>query len=144
MCCGLWKVFLLQPSVYISRHAGRRMSQRSIRIEQICLTVRHGRRVYSPGVLVFVIGRKEVQRHRNRVDLRSIEGFHVLIGEDCVVTAYRNNDLQLKRLRKNRWNFRSQKGRRNRQDLQDLMVLPELGRILQQRMDGLSACQGIS
>lgn len=89
---------LLEQSIfYISSHAIRRMSQRSISQEQLGSVLSHGRRIRSRGACFYVAGRKEVKQCAKRgIDLSFADGIQVVVDEisSTVLTVYKNRDLR--------------------------------------------------
>ena len=79
-------------------HLQRRMSQRGIRDQDIERTLLYGRTEYIRRAHITVVGRREVERAaRQGVDIRSLEGIHVVCTPEGVIkTVYRNKQLNLR------------------------------------------------
>lgn len=73
-------------------HAWRRMSQRGISPAAIEAVIDYGRRGHRHGAIIYVVGRREINRWKRRgVDLRAHHGIHVVIDPSGkVLTAWRN------------------------------------------------------
>lgn len=82
----------------LTEHARRRMAQRGIRAAQVAATLRHGRSRDIRGACIYVVGRQEARQARTRgVDLRAVEGIHVVCSpEGVILTVYRNKELNLR------------------------------------------------
>ena len=83
--------------VVATDHASRRMSARNVSVEAIELALDYGRFRFTRGALCFAIGRKEVAAaRRDGLDLRALEGLHVVLSTDGlqVITVYRNRFLR--------------------------------------------------
>lgn len=77
--------------IQVRQHAERRMSQRNISPRAVEVVLDFGRSVLTRGAEVFGIGRKEVRRYRDVIDLSAYEGVMVVCGLDGqVLTTYRN------------------------------------------------------
>jgi hypothetical protein len=88
---------LANPSdTTLTRHATTRMAHRGIQSEVIEQVIEYGRTVYTRGALVYAIGRKEVERHRQEgIDLSECKGVQVVCSTDgSVLTVYRNHDFR--------------------------------------------------
>lgn len=75
------------------------MSQRGISEEDIDLVLRYGRRKYTRHAILYVVGRKEVNALRDKIEgIEDVEGVHVLTAtdSDVILTTYRNRNLQLR------------------------------------------------
>lgn len=94
--------------IILTDHARMRINARRIPVAAIEMAFRFGRERHINGATYFVIGRKDVERHRRAsVDLVRFEGIHVVCAEDeVVVTAYRNRDFSGLRQRSSRRNRR--------------------------------------
>ena len=106
---------LSRHDVILTAHARERANRRRFGVAQITAVIDWGRLVYTRGALVFVIGRKEVGvAALQGIDLRELEGFHVVCGtEDGVVlTVYRNHDLRALRPALGRGRHRPREARR--------------------------------
>lgn len=92
----------------LTDHARMRLGARRIPVEAIEIALLFGRERYVKGATYYVIGRKEVERHKGTgVDLGRFEGVHVVCTKaDVVMTAYRNRDLTGLRPRGSRRNRR--------------------------------------
>ena len=100
--------------IVVSDHARMRLDARRIPAAAVEMAFLFGRERHVKGATYFVIGRKEVERHRLiGVELGRFEGIHVVCAEDeVVVTAFRNRDLSGLRPRGSR---RKRRGRGWRQ-----------------------------
>lgn len=81
----------------LSGHAVKRMSQRGLQPFQIDLVLQYGRKVHARRAVFYVIGRKEVEMHRNHVpELEKLEGIQIVVNanHDVILTVYRNHDLR--------------------------------------------------
>lgn len=83
----------------LTRHALDQMDRRSIPMQAVQTVLAFGRRVYTRGAEIYVLGRKETQHFgRRELHLVRYEGIHVVCHRDAgILTVYRNR--QLKRLR---------------------------------------------
>ena len=82
----------------VTQHAEERMQMRRVSIQAVQLALDYGRTFYTRNAEFVVLGRKEVQRYRAEVDLRSLNGLHVLCSrEGAVLTVYRNKGFRTKR-----------------------------------------------
>ncbi len=81
--------------IVLTDHARMRIDARRIPSVAVEMAFLFGRERHVKGATYFVIGRKEVERHRLiGVELGRFEGVHVVCAEDeVVVTAFRNRDL---------------------------------------------------
>ncbi len=81
--------------IVLTDHARMRMDARRIPTVAVELAFLFGRERHVKGATYFVIGRKEVERHRGAgVELERFEGIQVVCAEDeAVVTVYRNRDF---------------------------------------------------
>ncbi len=81
--------------IVLTDHARMRMDARRIPTVAVELAFLFGRERHVKGATYFVIGRKEVERHRGAgVELGRFEGIQVVCAEDeAVVTVYRNRDF---------------------------------------------------
>lgn len=79
----------------LTHHARIRMNARRISPEAVSMVLQYGREVRTRGVLVYVIGRREITEARKEdLDLSALEGIQVLCSEDGdIITTYRNRDL---------------------------------------------------
>jgi hypothetical protein len=82
----------------LTEHARRRMAQRGLSFAAVAAVLRHGRCVHARGACVYVVGRREVERaSRAGVDLRALDGIHVLCAADgSILTVFRNRALALR------------------------------------------------
>lgn len=93
---------MTEPQSYcdvpVTDHARARMAQRGVRPHQVGAVLSFGRRTYTRGAEVYVIGRREVEAaQRHGVDLRGLDGLHVVCtANDVVLTVFRNKQLQLR------------------------------------------------
>lgn len=73
-------------------HARLRMAQRGVSDAQVERVLQYGRKIHHRGVLVFLVGKREVQQYVGLTDdIHELEGLHVVINtERVVITAYRN------------------------------------------------------
>ena len=97
----------------LTRHARLRLTERRLDEAALGIVQLYGRAVRVRGAEIFVIGRREVARHRPLgVDLRPYEGVQVVCSPDGhVLTAYRNHDLSRLRPRRRRAGRRHGAGR---------------------------------
>jgi len=91
----------LGDSPELSRHARQRMEKRGIREGVIETVIRYGRCYLERGAEIYVVGSKEIRRHRKEgIDLSRLNGIHVVCAADgTVMTAYRNNRLRFTKSR---------------------------------------------
>jgi len=89
--------FLLQrhpsrpPVVRLSQHACRQMQRRGISRDAVILCLFVGRRIHARGARIHLIGRKELRQLSCRPgSTGKLDGLHVIVVEDTVVTVYRN------------------------------------------------------
>lgn len=81
----------------ITAHAGKRMQMRNVSIEAVQLALDYGRTFYSREVVFTVVGRKEIRRYRDEIDLEDLNGLHVICGRNGdVITVYRNRQFRTK------------------------------------------------
>lgn len=73
----------------LSSHVMTRMSQRGIREDDIRYAIKSGKKRHSKGACFFFVGRKNVDRSHQKLN-----GLHVLIEENVIVTAYKNKKTQ--------------------------------------------------
>jgi hypothetical protein len=80
----------------MSRHAAIRISSRRLPSEAMEVVFCHGREIHTRGAVVFVVGRKEVDRAQRRgLDLTRFEGVHMVCSlKGVVLTAYGNSNLK--------------------------------------------------
>ena len=81
----------------MTRHARDRMYERGLSLEVIGMALKFGRRIYTRGACIHVIGRKEVDQYRQRgIDLEDCHGLQVVCATDDghVITAYRNRNFR--------------------------------------------------
>lgn len=91
----------------LSDHAVRRAEQRRISGDAIERVMQFGRRFVTRQAMIFVIGKQEIQRHRDQVDLSTLNGVHVVLAPGGpVITVYRNRNFHRKDFAKSR-RFRS-------------------------------------
>lgn len=85
------------PHPILTAHARARLNQRRISEAALQAVLTYGRRVFTRGVQVRAIGRREVERfQRQGLDLRAFEGLQVLLDPQGghILTAYRNRDFR--------------------------------------------------
>lgn len=72
------------------------MRKRDISKSEVQAALTYGRRVYTRGSKIYAIGRKEVQRYSQQIDLSSYEGLQVVCSTDdsTIITVYRNSDFR--------------------------------------------------
>jgi hypothetical protein len=89
-------------SLQLTHHASLRSHQRSISLPTIDLVTTYGRKIHARGATFMVVGRKEVDRYKDKgIDLSKAQGVHVLLSTGGrVITTYRNQDLRSIRPRK--------------------------------------------
>ena len=92
-------------------HAQVRMGARRMTREVVDLVLAYGRLIYARGAHIYVIGRKEIEAHRNSNEpLDHLDGVQVVCSSDgAVLTVYRHHDFS--RLRP-RYNWRRRQARR--------------------------------
>jgi hypothetical protein len=81
----------------LSHHALRRMSQRSIYLEQVQLVLSHGKVIHSRRARFYVVGRKEIKRlGKAGLDVEGLENIQVIVDEKSnrILTVYRNKDFR--------------------------------------------------
>lgn len=81
---------------FLTLHAQERMSHRHISAIDIENVISYGRRAYTRGAVIYVVGAKEVKLQRTfGVNLERCEGVHVVCTNDnSILTVYRNRDLR--------------------------------------------------
>lgn len=86
----------LQSEYSLTRHAWERMSGRGLSPAAIRLVLNYGRAAHIRGATIYVVGRKEVERHRqDGIELSSVEGVQVVCTDSgSILTVYRNRDLR--------------------------------------------------
>lgn len=86
----------------ITQHARKRMGTRAISAGDIELALDFGRRVHLRGAAIAAIGRREIARFADTVDLSGLDGVTVVLDPTgtVVVTAYRNRSLRQLRSRR--------------------------------------------
>jgi hypothetical protein len=89
-------VTTLSVACALTRHASRRMQQRGLSDKAVQAAINYGREVYTNGAFKYAIGRKEVDRYRNKgINLSAYVGVQVVCScEGDVMTAYRNSDFR--------------------------------------------------
>jgi hypothetical protein len=99
----------------LTEHARMRLGARRIPEAAVDAAFLYGRERHMKGATYFVIGRKEVVRHRAAgVDLGEFEGIQIVCaGSAVVMTAYRNRDLSGLRPHGSRWNRRGRRAGRS-------------------------------
>lgn len=101
--------------LYVSDHAQLRMSQRAIKARDLELVFKFGRRFHKDGIEGRVVGKKEVRKAMKKgVDLRRVDGIHVIFADGCIVTTYRNHNLNTRGARRGYNAIRSRTSRRAR------------------------------
>jgi hypothetical protein len=80
----------------LTRHALIRMNARRFSPEAVDSVIAFGRIARTRGAEIHVLGRRQVREFASQgVDLRSLEGVHVVCSLDgTVLTVYRNHDLR--------------------------------------------------
>ena len=80
----------------LTDHASRRMQHRGIGPDAVDAVLAYGRRVFTRGILVYAIGRKEVAECRElNIDLKGYEGVQVVCATNrASITVYRNRDFR--------------------------------------------------
>lgn len=90
------KTIDLHGEYRLTRHAWERMSGRGLSPSVVRAVLSYGRTVHIRGAVIYVVGRKEVERYRqDGVELSTVEGVQVVCtvsGE--VLTVYRNRNLR--------------------------------------------------
>jgi hypothetical protein len=92
----------------LTYHAWSRMSRRGLSPQALRLVLSYGRVVYTRGATIYAIGRKEIARWRDEIDLSDLEGVQAVCGDESVITMYRNRDLRGLRPRTRRPQRRAQ------------------------------------
>lgn len=88
----------------LTTHVQERMQSRGISEDDIVTTVEYGRTFYARGAVFKVIGKKEIERHSEEVELEHLEGVHVVMAHDgTVLTTYRNRRFHRTDFRKPRY-----------------------------------------
>lgn len=87
---------LVRATLSVTDHASRRMAQRGIGQKELWAVLEYGRAEHTRDAIIYVLGQKEVQRHRRfGVRLEQYEGIHVVTSpEGAIMTTYRNHDLR--------------------------------------------------
>ena len=91
------------PSPALTPHARKRMHQRSLPEQAVTCALAYGRVVYTRGVRIHAIGKKEVDiLYQKGIDIRDHEGVQVLCEPkaEVVMTVYRNRDFRTLRPRR--------------------------------------------
>jgi len=72
------------------------MSARRLRNQPVDAAIRFGRRIHTRKAVIYVIGRKEVEKWNFRgIDLSGFEGIHAVCSADGrILTVYRNRSLR--------------------------------------------------
>jgi hypothetical protein len=81
----------------LTEHASQRMYGRGLSERAIEAVVEYGRGTYAKGAYILAIGRKEVERHKEKgIDLSEYEGLQVICSakDSAVITVYRNHDFR--------------------------------------------------
>ena len=74
------------------------MEERRISVRDIENALDYGRTFYSRDAVFRVIGRKEIDRYRDEVDLQQLDGLHVVCDRHGqVITVYRNPRFRAKK-----------------------------------------------
>jgi hypothetical protein len=88
----------------ITKHAHARMRSRSITEADISDAIEFGRTFFSRGAIFKIVGRKEIRRFEEDVDLRHLDGLHVVLAADgAVITVYKNKQFRRGDFRKPRY-----------------------------------------
>jgi hypothetical protein len=92
------KIAPIGEALAVVRHARERMSQRGIKRAALLAVLEHGRVEHRPDALVYIVGRKEVERCRRcGLRLERYEGIHVVTSPNgTILTTYRNRALNLR------------------------------------------------
>jgi len=90
------KTINLQGEYNLTQHAWERMSGRGLSPTAISLVLDYGRAAQIRGAIIYVVGRKEVERYRqDGIELSPVEGVQVVCAESgAILTVYRNRDLR--------------------------------------------------
>lgn len=92
-------------TIKLTQHAERRLEERGILLEEVLFALEHGRRVWTRGAQVFVLGQKELVKLKPARASR-LDGLQVVCSPDGdVLTVYRNKDLRGLRPRSRRPHF---------------------------------------
>lgn len=84
-----------------THHAVRRMNARALDPQVIELVQQYGRQLNARGAVYCVVGKKELKRFADTIDLSAADGVHVLVSTDgWVLTTYRNRGFHPSRYRK--------------------------------------------
>ena len=81
----------------LTNHASARMGSRRISHEDVAVVMSYGRRYHIRGVVIYVMGRREVAFCRNDgMIIDGINGLQVVCSpqDDTVITVYRNQDFR--------------------------------------------------
>lgn len=101
----------LDTCVFFTQHAEERMSSRCISVSDVETVIAYGRRSYTRGAVIYVIGVKEVKQYKALgINLDRYEGIHAVCSSDnLVITVYRNHDLRgLKPKSRSHWHKRNE------------------------------------
>lgn len=82
----------------LSKHTEVRMQQRRVSTDDIDKAFAYGRAIFQgTGSMIFIIGRREIKRHQDDVDLTGLNGLHVVCNaRHVVITTYRNKSFKEK------------------------------------------------
>jgi hypothetical protein len=85
-----------EQGTILTEHALTKMQRRAIRDEAIEAVMRYGRETHIRGVVIYVIGKKEIAEFLEQgIDLNQYEGIQVVCANDgVVITTYKNKDLK--------------------------------------------------
>ena len=89
----------------LTRHAWKRMCGRSLSPDMVGRVLGHGRATHIRGATIYAVGRKEVERFKQKgIDLSDVAGVQVVCDRhsQTVLTAYRNHSFRSLRPRARR------------------------------------------
>ena len=91
-------------TLLLTRHATIRMQQRRIPTDAVNAGLAFGREFQTRDAVIYVIGRREIERYAKVEDLSALNGLHVICGhEGTVVTTYKDPRFHRKEFQKQRW-----------------------------------------
>lgn len=90
-------------NVILTDHAHRRMSHRSISLDDILLTIAMGTKIHRRGQVFFTMCKKDIPFHLARTHrFQVLEGVTVVadVNEPVIITVYRDRDTAVSRIRR--------------------------------------------
>lgn len=89
-------------SVFLTRHAAQRISQRGISLTSVDLTLKHGARIQQDGATLYFLGRRHLPPDVAPAESRRFEGTAVVVSRDgTLLTAYRIGRIPRRLRRRN-------------------------------------------